>query len=97
MSDKSYLTEDEEKRLENCAQSTSSPQLWSPDGGEPMSITDIVKGRGKAKGSDGKKYRPKKWTPVGLDSIVTKWKPTGKADDLESNAPEDEGREKCEK
>lgn len=78
MFDEPYISEDEEKILENCAQSTTTPQLWSPDGGGPMSITDIVKGRGKVKGKDGKKYYPKKWTPVGLDTVVKKWTPKGK-------------------
>jgi len=78
MKEELYLSDDEEKVLENCAQSTTTPQLWSPDGGEPMSITEIVKHRGMAKGKDGKKYRPKKWTPVGLDTIVKKWTPKGK-------------------
>lgn len=76
-----FLTDEEAERLENCAQSTSTPQLWSPDGGEPMSISDIVKGRGMATGKDGKKYHPKKWTPVGLDKMVSSWKPTGNAED----------------
>lgn len=93
----SYLTDEETERLENCAQSTTTPQLWKADGeGEPVSITDIVKSRGMAAGKDGKSYRPKKWTPVGLDSVVKDWKPTGNAEDQESCAhDESESCEKC--
>lgn len=92
----SYLSDEEVERLENCAQSTAVPQLWSPDGGEPMSITDIVKNQGMATSKEGKKYRPKKWSPVGLDSMVSKWKPSGKADDeMVACACDGEGCEKC--
>ncbi len=80
MSEDLELTEDEEKKLVNHAESSSSPQLWSADGGEPVTIADIVKNRGKAI-RDGKPYIPKKWTPVSLSKMIEGWKPTGKADD----------------
>lgn len=70
MSEEKFLTDEEELKLENYAQSSTSPQLWSPDGGEPMTITDIVKSKGYAK-KDGKKYKPKKWTPVSLSEKIT--------------------------
>lgn len=65
-----YLSEEQEEKLENYAQSSSVPQLWKADGkGEPMSITDIVKSKGFAT-VDGKKYKPKKWKPVSLSDKV---------------------------
>jgi hypothetical protein len=76
-----FIDDEEVKKLESCAQSSTVPQLWSADGGEPMSISDIVKNRGKAKNKSGKLYNPKKWTPVGLSDTVKKWIPKGKADD----------------
>lgn len=94
----SYLTDEEAERLENCASSTTTPQLWKADGkGEAVSISDIVRGRGMATGEDGKKYRPGKWTPVGLGEKVNSWKPTGNADDPEVSCAcdKEEGCEKC--
>lgn len=90
-----YLTEEESGRLENCAQSSTTPQLWSPDGGEPVSISDIVKSRGMATDKGGQKYRPKKWTPIGLDSIVKDWKPSGNADDATTCECKKEDCEAC--
>lgn len=92
----SYLTEEEVEKLENCAQSTATPQLWKADGqGKPVSISDIVKSKGMAKGKDGKSYRPKRWIPVGLEVLVKKWKPTGKAEDQMSCVCEGRGCDKC--
>lgn len=93
----SFLSDEEVKKLENFAESsTTTSQLWRADGdGEPMSITDIVKSRGIAKNKSGKEYRPKKWTAVGLDTIVNKWKPTGKADDANVCVCDGAGCEKC--
>lgn len=99
MSEDLELTEEEEKKLVNYAESSSSPQLWSPDGGEPVTITDIVKNHGKAI-KDGKPYTPKKWTPVSLSEMVSKWKPTGKAEDATVScncAKDSSGCEVCKK
>lgn len=66
-----YLSEDEVKKLENYADSSSVPQLWSPDGGKPMSISEIVKHRGLANNKKGK-YRPKSWKAVSMSSLVNR-------------------------
>jgi hypothetical protein len=76
-----FLNDEEVEKLESCAQSSTVPQLWSADGGEPMTITDIVRNRGKTKDKSGKLFHPKKWKPVGLSDMVNKWKPKGNADD----------------